>query len=67
MYKKVLVTVGWFNVRNGYGFINSNDTKEDVFVHLTAIKRNNPKKYLHSVGDGETVQSDVVERQRVRR
>uniref|UniRef100_A0A4W5N161 Y box binding protein 1 n=1 Tax=Hucho hucho TaxID=62062 RepID=A0A4W5N161_9TELE len=28
-----------------------NDTKEDVFVHQTAIKKNNPKKYLRSVGD----------------
>ncbi|KAB0379208.1 hypothetical protein FD755_006992, partial [Muntiacus reevesi] len=45
----VLGTVKWFNVRNGYGFINRNDTKED----------NNPRKYLRSVGDGETVEFDV--------
>uniref|UniRef100_A0A2K5Y3L5 CSD domain-containing protein n=1 Tax=Mandrillus leucophaeus TaxID=9568 RepID=A0A2K5Y3L5_MANLE len=49
---QVLGTVMWFDVRNGYRFINRNDTKEDVFVHQT---------FLRSVGDGQTVEFDVVE------
>uniref|UniRef100_A0A2K6R6B6 Y-box binding protein 2 n=1 Tax=Rhinopithecus roxellana TaxID=61622 RepID=A0A2K6R6B6_RHIRO len=64
---RVLGTVKWFNVRNGYGFINRYPRNPGRGWNgclpnwPTAIKRNNPRKFLRSVGDGETVEFDVVE------
>ena len=36
-----------------------------VFFFQTAIIKNNPKKYLRSVGDNEEVEFDVVEGEKV--
>ncbi|XP_063774555.1 uncharacterized protein LOC134910446 [Pseudophryne corroboree] len=58
--RKVMGKVVWFNVQYGYGFINRHDTKEKLFVHYTAIKKNNPNKYFRSLDRGETVEFDVV-------
>lgn len=49
---KILGMVKWFNVRNGYGFIHRHDTKEDVFIHRTAIQRDKPWGGARSVGCG---------------
>ena len=32
-------TVKWFNTVKGYGFIKSDETDQDVFVHITALER----------------------------
>ena len=40
---------------------NRDDNGEDIFVHQTAIIKNNPKKFLRSVGDGEIVEFIVIQ------
>jgi cold shock CspA family protein len=57
---RVKGTVKWFNVKKGYGLIHRDDIKEDVFVHWTNIVKNNHKKPLNSVGDGEPVEFKLI-------
>ncbi|TKC33895.1 hypothetical protein EI555_014128 [Monodon monoceros] len=62
--KWVQGSVKLLNVKNRYGFISSHDTQEGVFVHQTAIPRNNPRKFECSVGEAETVELHVVQGER---
>ena len=57
---RVTGTVRWFNAKSGYGFIIRDDTKEDLFVHQTVIVKNNSKKAIRSLSEGERVEFDVV-------
>ena len=57
--KDVRGTVKWFDVKNGFGFIARNDTKEDIFVHHSNIMLKNNCHKRSSLGDREEVEFDV--------
>jgi CspA family cold shock protein len=50
-------TVKWFNPVKGYGFIQPEQGRDDVFVHISAVQQSG----LDSLAEGQRVSYDVVE------
>lgn len=48
-------TVKWFNSTKGFGFIEPEGGKNDVFVHISAVERSG----LTSLQDGAKVTFDI--------
>ena len=49
-------TVKWFNSQKGYGFIQSDDRGQDVFVHISAVER----AAMQNLNEGQKVSFDIV-------
>ena len=50
-------TVKWFNSSKGYGFIQSDETDKDIFVHYSVIEGEGYK----SLTEGETVEFEITD------
>ena len=48
-------TVKWFNATKGFGFIEPEGGKKDVFVHISTVERSG----LTSLKDGAKVTFDI--------
>ncbi|MGM0622929.1 MAG: cold-shock protein [Campylobacterota bacterium] len=48
-------TVKWFNNEKGYGFIQKEDSGEDLFVHFSAINAEGHK----SLNEGQNVTFEI--------
>lgn len=49
-------TVKWFNVKKGYGFIQSDAASKDIFVHVTSLQQSGIRK----LSDGQMVSFDIL-------
>jgi len=47
--------VKWFNLNKGFGFIQTEDNTNDIFVHVSALERAG----LKSLNDGQPVSFEL--------
>lgn len=48
--------VKFFNERKGYGFITSNESGKEIFVHVSGL--------LDDIKDGDEVEFEIIEEER---
>ena len=48
-------TVKWFNTEKGFGFIQQDDSKQDMFVHASALR----DAGLQGLDDGQRVSYEI--------
>jgi CspA family cold shock protein len=56
-FRKKPSSVKWFNEEKGYGFIESDDGGEDLFVHYTAIEGSG----FRSLEEGQRVIYEAIQ------
>ena len=52
--------VKWFNGSKGYGFIERDDKKKDVFVHMSAVKDSD----VDYLDEGDVLSFDIEDGQK---
>ena len=49
--------VKWFNTKKGYGFITDDETKKDIFLHVSALEDSK----LRMLKDEQAIAYDIKE------
>jgi CspA family cold shock protein len=49
--------VKWFNSKKGYGFITDDDSKKDIFLHVSALEESK----LRVLKEEQKIQYDIKE------
>jgi CspA family cold shock protein len=50
-------TVKWFNASKGYGFVNTEGSTQDIFVHYSSIEMEGYK----TLKEGECVEFELID------